>query len=197
MDSMTRPERVADAFASMTIRAVSAVFASYGLRLTDAQRAAPGAQGIMAFIKQAGFEPPTVGATINFFGPQIHGELLLASTFDLIARTRPAVGQGALVPESGASQMAVRDWMGELANQVLGQFKNQLRGHSLSFETRTPVPLSGQALAMAVPKSAATRPVLFRAGGGALSFWFDVFCNAELDLNIAVGEESKEDLVLF
>jgi hypothetical protein len=196
---MTRVDGVAEALAVMASRAVTSVFAAYGVPLQEVPKTAAAGQSIVALARQAALEAPTVGATIAFFGPKLQGELMLASTFDVIARTRPPTARGVLSPQSAASHIMVRDWIGELANQILGRFKTQLRRSALSFETRTPVPLSGHAVTLMRPKGADTRGVLFRAGGGGgVSFWFDVFCEAEVDLSAALTEGARDgELILL
>jgi len=176
----------------MTSQAVSSVFAAYKLPLHEVPKPRDGGKSLAARAKDAGLEPPTVGARIAFFGAKIHGEFMLASTFDAIATTRPAL-PGAPLTQSAASQILIRDWTGELANQILGHLKNQSRRVALSFETRTPIPLSGQAVELMTPKAPGSQVVLFRTGRGGLAFCFDAFCHTDLDLRMAAAADDGND----
>src|SRR5882724_10545554 len=119
-----RPESAAEVLARMMSRAVTSVFAGYRMPLHEVPKPRDAAKSLTAWAKDAGLEPPTVGARIAFFGAKIHGDFMLASTFDAIAKTRPTLA-GAALTKSAASQILVRDWTGELANQILGHLKNQ------------------------------------------------------------------------
>jgi hypothetical protein len=197
MDPNTnRPESTAEVLARMMSRAVISVFAAYKLPLHEVPRPREGAKSLTAWANDAGLDPPTVGARIAFFGTKIHGELMLAATFEAIAKTRPTLG-GAPLNQSAASQILARDWTGELANQILGHLKNQSRRVALSFETRTPIPLSGQAVELMKPKAPGTQVVLFRAGRGGLAFCFDAFCHVDLDLRMAAAGDDGNDGTLI
>jgi hypothetical protein len=186
-----RPETAIDVLARMMTRAVTNVFSAYRLPLHELPKAR-GPQTMTALAAQAGLEPPTVGARVAFFGTKIHGEFMLGSTFDVIAKTRPTL-KGTAVTQSAADQIMIRDWTGELANQILGHFKNQSRRLALSFEARTPIPLSGPAVAMMTPKAPGAQMILLRAGRGGLAFCFDAFCHSDLDLRMAGATDDIND----
>jgi hypothetical protein len=182
----------------LACRSVASVLGSYGLTVQEPFQASPAAATIAALAKEAGLEPPSVGASIAFSGPKIRGELLLAGTFDLVAGIRPEVTWSSPAARSAASHLVVRDWAAELANQVLGHLKNRLSGMDVAFVIATPTPLSGPALSAQLPKSAGVRPVLFRAEGGGIWFWLDVVCDPDIDLRVAASERTKEgELILF
>jgi hypothetical protein len=179
--------------------AVVATFAAYGLALTQTARATAKPHSIASFAQDTGIEPPTLGAMVSFAGPHVRGDLLLASTVDVVALTRPGNGKRFTKLQAAAKLVMMRDWMGELANQALGRIKSALMGRSFTFDTRAPIPLSAEAMALVTPKSPDTRPVFFRGGGGNVGFWLDVLHDGELDADTDGGSGSIKEgkLVLF
>ncbi|MGC4092561.1 MAG: chemotaxis protein CheX [Polyangiaceae bacterium] len=82
-------------------------------------------------------EPPAVGfvSRIGFVGEQVWGSLELGLSSQFVAESLPAL----LRQRGESSERMLSDWAGELANQVLGRFKNKLRPFSVNFELNTPV----------------------------------------------------------
>ena len=76
---------------------------------------------------------PTMIASIGFASPQASGMLTLALAPKVALAT-------------GASENAVRDWSGELANQALGRVKNRLLRYGVELQLATPVVISGERL---------------------------------------------------
>lgn len=195
-----RPESglggAADAVVDLSIEAVISIFAAYGLSLQMTRRAAPGVRSVVKLGMEAGVGTFDLGALVNFAGPEVRGSLLLASTADVIAPTRPCAPKrfAALAPP--ARTIMTRDWTGELANQVLGRMKTSLAGFGISFDTHPPVPLSDDALLRVAPKASDTRLMLFRSPGGAVGFWFDIVCSGDV-MSTAVPPTSTKRVLLF
>jgi hypothetical protein len=186
----------------MSCDAVVATFAAYGLTLTQAARATAKPSSIAAFAQDTGIEPPTLGAMVSFAGPRVRGDLLLASSVDIVTQTRPGSAKRFTKLQSSAKLVMMRDWMGELANQALGRIKSAWMGLNLAFDTRAPIPLSAEAMSLVTPKSPDTRPVFFRGGGGNVGFWLDVLHDGEIDSSAGGGDANANNvkegkLVLF
>ncbi|HEY2404850.1 MAG TPA: hypothetical protein VGI10_02560 [Polyangiaceae bacterium] len=179
--------------------AVCEVFAAYGVSLTRLP-SAEGRATIIPGLGPDGASPDaTVAGFIGFSAPVLRGALLLASTFEVVARARPpAVRNKKLSSASSSDWILARDWAGELVNQVLGRIKNRMRSHGLLLEVSAPAALSGQALAFAKPKSPKTRPVLFDAHPDKVWFWLDALWSSEVEATGGSGEERKAgDVILF
>jgi CheY-specific phosphatase CheX len=73
---------------------------------------------------------------IGFTGPALRGTLLIATTNRTLERSNPA-------PTSPP-----REWMAELANQLLGRIKNQLLTCEIEIHLTTPLVLRGQHLSI-------------------------------------------------
>jgi hypothetical protein len=95
---------------------------------------------------------------IGFTGNDLRGSLLLACS-------REPLSLG------GDDVRAIRDWLAELANQMLGRIKNRLLTLGTVIYCSTPIILRGEHLA---PLDDQPKPQLFRAAGGIVSVWFDV-----------------------
>jgi CheY-specific phosphatase CheX len=117
-----------------------------------------------------------VGALISFDGPRIRGALMLICTFGVAARTRPAkLGAAAQLSAATARDwILIRDWTGELANQLAGRLKNRLHSFGISFQIAPPVSLSGRGLALALQKPHGTQTLAFGSGDGCVRVLIDL-----------------------
>jgi len=105
-------------------------------------------------------------AIIGFTGNDMRGSLLLACSSEPLTL-------------AGENVHGIRDWLAELANQMLGRIKNRLLALGTVIYATTPIILRGEHLA---PLDDQPRPQLFRANGGVLSVWFDVDVLSDLEL---------------
>jgi hypothetical protein len=97
-------------------------------------------------------------ATVGLTGSHIRGSLLLATTHEPLEL-------------AGDEPRILRDWIAELANQMVGRIKNRLIGMGTTIFYSTPVMLRGEHLAPLIHQPPS---LLFRANGGVVSVWFDV-----------------------
>jgi hypothetical protein len=87
-----------------------------------------------------------VAGLMGFTG-QIDGQLMVVSTFEVIATMRlSGVDPTALSKSRAGDWILIRDCVGEFANQFVGRMKNRLRGFDIRFNVGTPTALSGPAL---------------------------------------------------
>jgi len=160
------------------------VFAAYGVSLREQAKPDP-------FESMSATEAIAAGV-VGFTGPSLRGTLVMAAPFELIANARPArARQQPLSRKSSADWIFVRDWVGELANQVLGRIKNRLHLYGVAFDVSPPAALSGSTLAFAAPKGPAPRIHTFAVGGQKVWFCLDSIYDAaqtvSLDGNRASG----------
>jgi CheY-specific phosphatase CheX len=167
--------------------ATVALFASSGIPLEE--KPAAGGQPTRA----------TIAGLIGFTGDNLRGTLMVASSFDLFARSRPAELRTQQLSEFIARDwLLLRDWGAELANQLLGRIKNQLFSHGVALRVSTPTALSGNALAVASPSSKRTRPRLFTAGREEVWVWWDVLLDPDFEMLPQDEKAAAEgDLILF
>jgi CheY-specific phosphatase CheX len=133
------------------------VFASYGLSVRE-EATGESFQSVSA-------RHAIAAGVVGFTGSSFRGTLIMAAPFALIADARPRqVRQQALSKKSSSDWIFIRDWIGELANQVLGRIKNRLHPYDVVFEVSPPAALSGSTLAFAAPKGPSPRNHTFVAG---------------------------------
>lgn len=125
-------------------------------------------------------EFPTAGelalcAVMGFGGKQLRGALVLAATREPLEKTNPG---------DSTSQ---RDWIGELANQLMGRVKNRLLGLGVEILLATPACLSGDNLSLTPTRLRA--PHVFAAGTGVVCVWLD--CEHADDFDLPPGPPAE------
>ena len=172
-------------------RACTELFAPFGFRGTP-PRADGGVGGVLA--------RPAVHAAgiVDFAGPSMTGRLVLASSFDFFAESRPAVArQGLLRADSSADWILVRDWSMELANQLLGRIKNQLCTVGVSVDARPPKAVSGHSLLVTLRERRGPCQ-LFGSSDHEVLVWFEVsHVAAEAPASAPLEPVSEGQVVFF
>ena len=148
-------QQTRETFDSIVVRSIEELFAAYQVQLVPATDV-------------TGTEEVAFAGIIGFTGRSIRGTLVLAPTRSLLESSHHA------------SPGALRDWAGELANQLIGRIKNRLRGYGLEIHVTTPVILKGMSLAP-LPRGD-LGPYRFASATGSLSVWFDVEVGEEVRL---------------
>jgi hypothetical protein len=104
-------------------------------------------------------EQLAVCGVMGFGGKSMRGALVLATTKEPLVHTNP---------DAAGSQ---RDWVCELANQLLGRVKNRLLARGVELWLATPAGLSGENLSPTASKLRA--PQVFAAANGFVCVWID------------------------
>ena len=123
------------------------LFAAYGVQLVPASDENRAVDGIV------------LCGVLGFTGSEIRGSLLLAGTQGPFLRSRPAQGE-------------LRDWVGELTNQLLGRLKVQLLERGAHIALSTPVVLQGEHIAP-LPRQVLI-PLVFHCDDGVVLVWTHV-----------------------
>lgn len=152
-------------------------------------------------IEQPGPQPThaELAGMVGFTSESMRGTVMIASTFSLFARSRPATVRDQPVSAYVARDwLYLRDWASELTNQLVGRIKNRLVTYGVSLRVSTPTALSGSALAFATPSSKRAKPIVFSTGSDELWVFFDAIIEPDLEL-VPQGEAAAEegDLILF
>jgi CheY-specific phosphatase CheX len=108
-----------------------------------------------------------IGASIGFTNRKVRGALVLISTTDLVTASLPPEARGA------PSDEQISDWMGELANQLLGRIKNKLLDFGIALEMSTPTVMWGLELASKATRAHIRRCFAFRHETQSLSVFVD------------------------
>ena len=161
-------QRVVD---SIVVGCTEELFAAYGVRLARRQAPSPGEEVIFVGV-------------VGFTSEVMRGALLLAPTRTPLARSY----------KGGPCEL--RDWAGELANQLLGRIKNRLFTYGVEISVSTPVVIKGNCLAP-VPRGELV-PYMFDGRPGEVAVLFDAELRDGLQLaprNLVVPNEG--DTILF
>jgi hypothetical protein len=147
--ALESPPRFQPLFDAAAAEAVPELFSTYGIEL--------------ARIEQE-VRPPISFVTcgvIGFSGPVVRGALVVALTGGLAEKTNPVGVSGNL-----------RDWVGELANQLLGRIKLALLDHGVDIYLNLPAVLKGEHLAP-IPRRI-VQPMAFAASEGVVGVWLEI-----------------------
>ncbi len=113
---------------------------------------------------------------IGFTADEMRGTMVLAATETPLRR-------------STSETTHRRDWIAELANQLLGRMKNRLVPYGVDLVMTTPLSLRGNHLVME-PSDAELKPHLFYSDdGGSVCVWFD----AEFEPGVELTKSEDPD----
>lgn len=120
---------------------------------------------------------------MGFVGDSVRGTCLLAAPQGTVEAAAPK--------DAGA-----RDWVGELANQLVGRLKGKLMARGATIALSTPVVLRGVKLSP-LPRTD-VEPVVFESPQGKVLVWLEV----EIEDGFQLGEErplqaSEGELLVF
>lgn len=128
----------------------------------------------------------TLVSVIGFAGREISGSLVLGTTAEPLERSKPRAA-------------SARDWIAELANQLLGRIKNKVMRQGIEFFAMPPAVVSGSHLAP-VTSGADFRPWVFATPGGIVCLWIELTSALELHPDRALQAEeipAEGDVILF
>jgi hypothetical protein len=111
-------------------------------------------------------EALAVCGVMGFGGKRMRGALVMAATREPLERTNP----GGLTSQ--------RDWVCELANQLMGRIKNRLLALDVEIFLATPAGLSGDNLSPGKLRA----PQVFAAANGFVCAWIDCEMNEGFEL---------------
>jgi hypothetical protein len=115
-------------------------------------------------------EERLLSGVIGFVGRRVRGTCLLAGSEGPLAASCPEGGR-------------LYDWVGELANQLVGRLKSKLLGLGVEVALTTPIVLSGVRL-KPLPRGR-LEPAVMSAAAGPVMVWTEV----DADREFALGSE--------
>lgn len=127
------------------------------------------------------FESPELGSVVGFRGKGVRGGLALVAPMDFIAELLP-------VPRSVADgERQLRDWSGEMANQLVGRLKNKLSARSVDFEVGMPICFTGKGIRFVFLPDAEGLSLCFRAAATSVRVHLDCSLSPELAAGDVTG----------
>jgi CheY-specific phosphatase CheX len=125
-------------------------------------------------------------SVVGFAGRQIAGTLVLGATEEPLQLSMP---QGA----------SARDWIGELANQLLGRIKNKVLRRGIEIYAMPPAVVSGEHLTPVTSRQD-FEPLLFATPSGVVCLWIEIELPREVTPDPSVGQgeiPTEGDVILF
>lgn len=140
-------------------------------------------------------ENETLVSVIGFSGEQMKGNMGISATEGFLEMCHPNKAMGMPVTADD-----LPDWMGEIANQILGRIKNGLRSSGVTFNLSTPSVIRGQKLEMVSMKLPLQSPFTFLAGGHRVTIRFAADVSADISFETVENEDdgaTEGDVMLF
>ena len=166
-------ETLASGVGLLAVSACQELFGAYGVQLRPSQTS------------WELWDEPVLSGVMGFVGGCLRGTCLLAG------------GEGpihASCPQGGR----VRDWIGELTNQLVGRVKAKLLSRGIEVALTTPIILSGARL-QPVPRGA-LRPTVFDSATGSVLVWIEAEAGGKLELGcepMPSSTEAEGGILLF
>jgi CheY-specific phosphatase CheX len=141
-------------------------------------------------------QPGELAAFIGFTGAHMKGSLLLTTSRALVTASNPQTASGTILPEED-----LRDWLGELSNQLVGRLKIKLLDYGVAIDLSTPTTLAGDMLRGGSAGPMSGRLSTFFCGDHVVEVFFNVKIADGVTLAynpLPADEQSAEgDLMFF
>ena len=164
--------------------ACTELFAGYEVMLTNNEQ--------VKGLEEAGIN---LIALIGLSDSAFRASLTICVTSDLLTSSFPA-------PEESISESDLHDWLGELANQLAGRFKNKTVPYGRKLELGIPTVIQGSHLKIDGPKrSNVTKHQFITEQGGVVELNLSTLIDKQFVLSepkkVAEGEYLEEGEMLF
>jgi hypothetical protein len=148
------------------------LFGAYGVKLSPTKKA------------WGDSEERLLSGSMGFVGRNVRGTCLLAASEKTLMDSCPTQGK-------------LRDWIGELTNQLVGRLKTKLLGCGVEVFVTTPIVLSGVRI-RPLPRGR-LEPTVYSSADGEVLVWVEVEADEGFALgSLHPGRESTEgEVILF
>jgi CheY-specific phosphatase CheX len=134
-------------------------------------------------------------SSLGFSGPQMRGAMVIMCGSSVLSQTNP---QREFNPNLSDRDLA--DWVGEMANQIVGNLKRLVAGYSVEFQLSTPTVVRGSELQIAGKKSEDLAVLWFEVGGHSFRVHFAAELAAGVSFEgepVVVAQAAGGDAMLF
>jgi len=108
-----------------------------------------------------------LGSIIGFRGKGVRGGLAFVAPLHLLEKLLP-------VPRDAArSDVQLRDWSAEIANQLIGRFKNKLSARAFDFDVGTAVCFKGSTMSITFPPQTSEASICLTISWAGVSVYLD------------------------
>jgi chemotaxis protein CheX len=139
-----------------------------------------------------------IASVVGYVADDLRGALAIIASPAAVIASRPATIRQ-LVPVPAEEE--IRDWAGELGNQLLGRVKNQLLKRGIIFELATPITIFASELRMPMRRATYGGWLRFEGADGTIAVRFALHAPKDWDLpgidDSAGPAQAEGELVLF
>ena len=108
-----------------------------------------------------------LGSVVGFTGTNMRGGLAFVAPAALVAQLLP-------VPRAeGRAELQLRDWSAEIANQLIGRFKNKLSARAFDFDVGTAVCFKGSTMSITFPPQTSEASICLTISWAGVSVYLD------------------------
>lgn len=105
--------------------------------------------------------PVEYASVLGFSGDLMKGSLVISCKKALLEKSHPN-----LAMEMPVGEPEVLDWVGEIANQLLGRLKNKIAATGVKFSMSTPTTMCGKSMQVSIPKDGYALQQLYQGPHG-------------------------------
>ena len=128
-------------------------------------------------------------AVVGFSGDDTRGVLGVSAPPELLEQFHPTTSAG-----ESPSPEQLRDWAGELANQLLGRLKIELRPYGVRFWVATPVVLRGVIVRIMNASHEHIHKYTLTSNGERIRVWLDLTLEEGKHLQLVEEAEGDSDM---
>lgn len=103
-------------------------------------------------------------SVLGYSGELMKGSLVISCQKTLLEKTHPNIAM-----EMPVGEAEVLDWVGELANQMLGRLKNKIANIGVKFSMSTPTTVCGRSMQVTIPKDGVALKQIYKGPHGDLT----------------------------
>jgi CheY-specific phosphatase CheX len=145
-----------------------------------------------------GLAGDSIAAVVGYVADNLRGALAIIGAPKVVSASRPLAIK-ALTPTP--DQEEVRDWAGELSNQLLGRVKSQLLRRGITFELATPITIFANELRMPMRRATYGSWLGFEGSEGTVAVRFALHGPSDWDLppidETAEAPQAEGEMLLF
>ncbi|MBL8618220.1 MAG: chemotaxis protein CheX [Deltaproteobacteria bacterium] len=149
--------------------------------------------GVVLEPAKAPVSPSEMVAVVGFTSDEMRGTLAISAQLDFFSRTN--------VISSEPTEEQIRDWAGELGNQLMGRVKNRLLAYNLVLAMGTPMVIIGMSMHLGQRRTGIVNRLAWTSSQGDIEAWLEASHEAGLWLERSAAAEdaiqAEGDLLFF
>lgn len=111
----------------------------------------------------SGADQVEYASVLGYSGDLMKGSLVISCHKKLLEKSHPNIAM-----EMPVGEPEILDWIGEIANQMLGRIKNKVASAGVKFSMSTPTTVCGRSMQVTIPKDGCAMKQLYQGPHGDL-----------------------------